>query len=121
MVLSFSFRLTRGNPSSILLVFKLTAETADRMSFGRVNLPNTSLTSVSFRRRRIMAQTLSSKYSFRTVLLKIVALLACFEHYRSLTFGENLSNYGLRSLYCKASRNKRDIRGKREPVSLVNS
>ena len=121
MVLSFSFRFTRGNPSSILLVFKLTAETADRMSFGRVNLPNTSLTSVSFRRRRIMAQTLSSKYSFRTVLLKIVALLACFEHYRSLTFGENLSNYGLRSLYCKASRNKRDIRGKREPVSLVNS
>ncbi|XP_066018131.1 putative leucine-rich repeat-containing protein DDB_G0281931 [Pocillopora verrucosa] len=57
-----------------------------------------------------MAQTLSSKYSFRTVLLKIVALLACFEHYRSLTFGENLSNYGSRSLYCKASRNKRDIR-----------
>ena len=68
-----------------------------------------------------MAQTLSSKYSFRAVLLRIVALLACFECYRSLTFGENLSNYRSRSLYYRARGNKRDITGRREPVSLVNS
>ena len=68
-----------------------------------------------------MAQTLSSKYSFLAVLLRIVALLVCFEHYRSLTFGEKLSKYGSRSLYYRTRQNKRNIGGKSEPVSLVDS
>ena len=67
-----------------------------------------------------MAQTLSSKYSFLAVLLRIVAFLACFEHYLSLKFGEKLLKYGSRSLY-RTRQNKRNIGGKSEPVSLVDS
>lgn len=68
-----------------------------------------------------MAQTLLSKYSFLAVLLRIVAFLACFEHYLSLKFGEKLLKYGSRSLYYRTRQNKRNIGGKSEPVSLVDS
>ncbi|XP_022792682.1 putative leucine-rich repeat-containing protein DDB_G0281931 [Stylophora pistillata] len=56
-----------------------------------------------------MALTLVSKYSLLPVVFRIVVLLVCFEHNRSLRFGGSLSNYGSRSLYYRTRRNKPDI------------